>query len=54
MQDPKVAKNSPSRYHRTIYTFATEARIDNRKKVVKQQCGPHVRTIDGELRPTSG
>jgi len=35
MQDPKIAKNSPSGRHRTIvscYIFATNARIDNWKK----------------------
>jgi len=35
MQDPKIAKNSPSGHHRTTllgYIFATKARIDNRKK----------------------
>jgi len=41
MQDPKkIAKNSPSGHHRTnlsSYIFATKARIDNPKKVVKQQ-----------------
>jgi len=39
MQDPKkIAKNSPSGHHRTnlsSYIFATKARIDNPKKVVK-------------------
>jgi len=36
----KIAKNSPSRHRRTAllaYIFATKARIDNRKKLVKQQ-----------------
>jgi len=42
MQDPKkIAKNCPSGHHRATlsgYIFATEARIDNRKKkLVKQQ-----------------
>jgi len=35
MQDPKIAKNSPSAHHRTTllgYIFTTKARIDNRKK----------------------
>jgi len=35
VQDPKIAKKSPSRHHRTTlsgYIFATEAHIDNRKK----------------------
>ena len=36
MQDPKIAKNSPSGHHRTTlsgYIFATEACIDNWKKI---------------------
>jgi len=36
----KIAKNSPSRHHRTTlsgYIFATKIRIDNLKKIVKQQ-----------------
>ena len=40
MQDPKSRQKSPSEHHRTTssgYIFATKARIDNRKKVVKQQ-----------------
>jgi len=35
MQDPKIAKNSPSGHRRTTmsgYIFATKARIDNRKE----------------------
>ena len=35
----KIAKNSPSAHHRTTlsgHIFPTKARIDNRKKVVKQ------------------
>jgi len=39
----KIAKNSPSGHHRTTlsaYIFATKARIDNRKKLIKQQCLP--------------
>jgi len=39
----KIAKNSPSAHHRTSlsgYIFATKARTDNRKKVVKQQYLP--------------
>jgi len=35
MQDPKIAKKSPSGHHRTTlsgYIFATKLRIDNRKK----------------------
>jgi len=57
MQDPKMAKNSPSEHHRTNlsgYIFATKAYIDNRKKVVKQQYLPHMSLQYGELRSTSG
>jgi len=38
-------KKSPSGHHSTNlsgYIFATKARIDNRKKPVKQQCLPHM------------
>jgi len=41
----KIAKNSPAGHHRTTlsgYIFATKTRIDNRKKLVKQQYLPHV------------
>jgi len=45
----KIAKNSPSGHHRTTlsgYIFAIKARINNRRKLVKQQClPPHVCTI---------
>jgi len=58
MQNPKIAKNSPSGHHRTTYSgyiLATKARIDNRgKKLVKQQCLLHMSSQYGELRPTSG
>jgi len=40
MQDPKAAKNATFGHHRTTlsgYIFPTKARIDNRKKPVKQQ-----------------
>jgi len=50
----KIAKNSPSGHHRTIlsgYIFATKARIDNRKKLVKQQYLPHMSLQFGELLP---
>jgi len=44
MQDPKYRQKSPSGHHRTNlsgYIFATEARIDNRKKkLVKQRYLP--------------
>jgi len=54
----KSRHKSPSGHHRTNlwgYIFATKARIDNRKKIVKQlyyvlQMSPQY----GELRPTSG
>jgi len=39
----KIAKNSPSGHHRANlsgYIFAIKAHIDNRKKIVKQQCLP--------------
>jgi len=41
----KIAKNSPSAHHRTTLSssiFATKARIDNRKKLVKQQYFLHM------------
>ena len=50
----KIAKNSPSGHHRTTlsgYIFAIKARIDSRKKVVKQQYLPHMSPQYGELRP---
>jgi len=50
-------KNSPSRHRRTTlsgYILATEARIDNRKKIVRQQYLPHLSSQYGKLRPTSG
>jgi len=53
----KIAKKSPSGHHRTTlsgYIFATEAYIDNRKKLVKQQYLPHMSPQYGELRPTNG
>jgi len=42
-QDAKSRQKSPSGHHRTTlsgYIFATKARIDNRKKLVKQQYIP--------------
>jgi len=36
------------------YIFATKARIDNRKKLVKQQYLLHMSSQYGELRPTNG
>jgi len=53
----KIAKNSPSAHHRTIfsgYIFATKARVDNRKKLVRQQYLLHMSSQYGELRPTNG
>ena len=53
----KIAKNSPSAHHRTTllgYIFATKARIDSWKKLVKQQYLPYMALQYGELRPTSG
>jgi len=46
-----------SAYHRTNlsgYIFATKARIDNRKKLVKQQYVLQMLPQYGELRPTNG
>jgi len=57
MQDPKIAKKSPSGHHRTTlsgYIFVTKARIDNREKSVKQQYVPQTFAQYSELRPTSG
>ena len=48
MQDPKNRQNSPSGHHRATssgYILATKARIDNRKKIVKQHCPPNVLII---------
>jgi len=36
------------------YIFPTKARIDNRKKIVKQQYLPHMPLQHGELWPTNG
>jgi len=36
------------------YVFATKARIDNRKKIFKQQYLLHMSSQYGELWPTSG
>jgi len=57
MQNPKIAKKSPSGHHHTIlsgYIFATKAHIDNRKKLVKQQYLLQMSPQYGELRSTSG
>jgi len=56
-RNQKIAKKSKSWHHRTTlsgYTFATKARIDNRKKTLKRQYLPHMPTQYAELRPTSG
>jgi len=53
----KSRQRSPSLHHRTTlsgYIFATKARIDNRKKLVKHQYVLHMSAQYGELRPTSG
>ena len=53
----KWRKKSPSGHHPTTlsgYIFATEACIDNRKKLVKQQYLLHMSPQYGELRHTSG
>jgi len=39
---------------RICYIFATEARFDNRKKLVKQQYVLHISPQYGELRPING
>jgi len=53
----KLAKKSPSGHYRTTlsgYIFPTKARINNRKKLVKQQYLLHMSPQYGELQPTSG
>ena len=53
----KSCQKSPSGHHRTSlsgYIFATKARIDNRKKIVKQQYVLHMSPQYGELRRTCG
>jgi len=53
----KSRPKSSSAHHRTTlsgYIFATKARIDNRKKIVKQQYVLHMSPQYGDLRPTSG
>ena len=50
-------KKSPSANHHTTlsgYIFATKARINNWKKLVKQQYLPDMSLQYGELRPTNG
>jgi len=56
MQDPKNAKKSPAAHNRTTlsgHIFATKARIDNPKNLVKQQYLTHMSLQYGERRPTS-
>jgi len=48
-KSPKIAISAPPGY-----IFATKARIDNRKKIVKQQYLFHVTSQYDELWPTSG
>ena len=51
-----MAKNSPSAHNRTTlpgYIFAIKARIDNRKKIVKQQYLAQISLQCGELRPAA-
>jgi len=51
------AKKSLSGHYRTTlsgYIFATKARVNNRKKLVKQQYLFQMSPQYGELRPTSG
>jgi len=53
----RSAKNSPSGHHRTTlsgYIFATKARINNQKKLLKQQYFSHMSPQYLELRPTNG
>jgi len=49
----KISICTPS--HKFVgYIFATKARINHRKNLVKQQYLPHMSLQYGELRPTSG
>jgi len=57
MQDAKITQKTPSAHHRTNfsgYIFASEARINNRKKSFKQQYPFQTSSQYGELRPTNG
>jgi len=36
------------------YIFSTKARIDNRKKIIKQEYVLHMSPQYGELQPTNG
>ena len=55
----KSRQKSPSGHHRTslsgyIFAIRPKARIDNRKKLVKQRYVLHMSSQYGELRPTNG
>ena len=53
----KSPKKSPSGHHHITlsgYVFTTKARIDNRKKLVKQQYLSHMSLQYDELWPTNG
>jgi len=57
IQVEKIIKNSPSGHHHTTLSdciFAIKAHIDDRKKLVKQQCLLHMSSQYGELRPING
>jgi len=52
----KIAKISPPGHHSTTwsgYIFTTKARVDNQKKLVKQQYLLQMSSQYGELQPTS-
>jgi len=56
-RNQKIAKKSPSGHHHTTlsgYIFANKTRIDNWKKLIRQQYLFHMSPQYGELRPTSG
>ena len=48
------SSSGPNHANLSGYIFATKARIDNRKKLVKQQYLLQMSAQYGELRPTSG
>jgi len=57
MHDAKNRQKKPSGHNGTNlsgYIFANKARIDNRKKVVKQQYLFHMSSQYGLVQPTSG
>ena len=51
---PRLISAAADRTTLTGYVFATKARIDNQKKLVKQQYLLYMSPQYGELRPTSG